>query len=82
MQNNPAFGKYARTYPTKKLHMIVISITFAKSCYGTPGTKTTVCYMAKRIIKAVDHPMMTIVIRYIYTPKIINKTPITSIAMV
>lgn len=82
IQNNPAFGKYARTYPTKNPQIKVNIITFSRTFYGTPGLKTTVDSIANNTIKAVAHPIITIVTLYIYTPNIINSTPITKIAIV
>ena len=65
IQNNPALGKYAKTYPTKNPHIIVNIKTFYNTFYGTPGLNTTVCYIVNRTINAVAQPSITIVIRYI-----------------
>ena len=62
--------------------MIVMSITLAKSYYGTPGTNTTVCSIDSNMIKAVAHPRITRVTLYIYTPKIMKSTPIIYMAIV
>jgi hypothetical protein len=43
---------------------------------------TTVCSIARRIMNAVAQPKMTRVTRYMYTPKIMKSTPMTSIAIV
>lgn len=65
IQNNPALGKYANTYPTKNPQTIVNINTFDNTSYGTPGLNTTDCYIVNSTIKAVAHPSITIVTLYI-----------------
>lgn len=57
-------------------------MTSVNTYYGTPGMKTTVCSIESRMMKEVAHPKMTKVTLYMYTPSIMNKTPMTSIAIV
>lgn len=57
-------------------------MTSVSTYSGTPGMKTTVCSIERRMMNDVAHPKMTRVTLYMYTPRIINKTPMTSIAIV
>jgi hypothetical protein len=61
---------------------MVRSITFERTCYGTPGINTTLCSIDSKMMKAVAQPKMTKVILYIYTPRIMKRTPMISMAIV
>ena len=62
--------------------MIVMIMTSVSTYSGTPGMKTTVCSIESRMMNDVAQPKITSVTLYMYTPRIMNSTPMTSIAIV
>jgi len=63
IHTTPAFGKYPKIYPTKKLATRVIVITTDINVLGTPLRNTKNDYMTKSIRIEVPQPMSTILPR-------------------
>lgn len=63
MQTTPAFGKYPKIYPTKKLATRVIVITTDIKLLGTPFRNTINDYITKSMRIEVPQPINTMLPR-------------------